>query len=111
MHVELGNYMRLTRAGEREREGRERERPREKECVCMGGELADNGNIKCFSQWVWGQRSQSAYRHISHLVMINYGCVAMATSTLIACIQQKKKKEKKNHRALMKQGRETCAAV
>ena len=37
MHVELGNYMRLTRAGEREREGGERERDRERKSVCVGG--------------------------------------------------------------------------
>lgn len=82
-----------------------------RERVCGGGGERRiirqwNGNIKCFSQWVWGQRSQSAYRHISHLVMINYHCVAMATRTLIAFIQLEKK-----NRALMKRGRETNAAV
>lgn len=51
MHVELGNYMRLTRAGEREGE-RERE---------DGGELSDNGmGILSVAATEWGVKDHRA---------------------------------------------------
>ena len=58
MHVELGNYMRLTRASEREgeREGereKERERQTERERVCVWG-----GGLHTAPYVTWSQASE-----------------------------------------------------